>query len=197
MPLRIAKVNARDQKAVDDAHEMLQQMDHNFSAVFDEGTEIQLVENAKGDAFNVYDLRIDRANSELSKLVIGQTMTIEDGSSLSQSETHLKVFQNLVESDCDMVCDMVNNQLLSRMVADGFPVKGLRFDWDYSIDYTPEQQVAIETMIADRYDVAPAYFTEKYAIPVGPRRQSGSAPVLVKKNNIPDASPMCASAFFD
>ena len=29
-------------------------------------------------------------------------MTIEDGSSLSQSETHLEVFQNLVESDCDM-----------------------------------------------------------------------------------------------
>lgn len=197
MPLRIAKVNARDQKAVDDAHEMLRQMGHNFSAVFDEGTEIQLVENAKGDAFNVYDRRIDRANSELSKLVIGQTMTIEDGSSLSQSETHLKVFQNLVESDCDMVRDMVNNRLIPRMVADGFPVKGLRFDWDYSIDYTPEQQVAIETMIADRYDVAPEYFTEKYAIPVGPRRQSGSAPVLVKRTNVPDASPTCASAFFD
>lgn len=183
MPLRIAKVNARDQKAVDDAHEMLQQMGHNFSAVFDEGTEIQLVENAKGDAFNVYDRRIDRANSELSKLVIGQTMTIEDGSSLSQSETHLKVFQNLVEADCDMIRDMINNQLLPRMVADGFPVKGLRFDWDYSIDYTPEQQVAIETMIADRYDIDPEYFIEKYSIPVGERRPSGSAPTLAKGNS--------------
>ena len=101
-------------------------------------------------------------------------MTIEDGSSLSQSETHLKVFQNLVESDCDMIRDMVNNQLLPRMVADGFPVANLRFDWDYSVDYTPEQQVAFETMIADRYDVAPEYFAEKYAIPVGPRRDSNN-----------------------
>lgn len=180
MPLRIAKVNARDQKAVDDAHEMLQQMAHNFSAVLDEGTDIQLVENAKGDAFNVYDRRIDRANSELSKLVIGQTMTIEDGSSLSQSETHLKVFQNLVEADCDMIRDMVNNQLIPRMVADGFPVKGLRFDWDYSIDYTPEQQIAIEALIADRYDITPEYFAEKYNIPVGQRRSPTSTPVLTK-----------------
>ena len=202
MPLRIAKVNARDQQAVDNAHDMLQRMGHNFSAVFDEGTEIQLVENAKGDAFNVYDRRIDRANSELSKLVIGQTMTIEDGSSLSQSETHLKVFQNLVEADCDMIRDMVNNQLLPRMIADGFPVKGLRFDWDYSIDYTPEQQVAIETMIADRYDIEPEYFAEKYAIPVGNRRQSGSTPILAKGNIVPRDNPSpkfgCAPrTFFD
>lgn len=193
MPLRIAKVNARDQKAVDDAHEMLRQMGHNFSAVFDEGTEIQLVENAKGDAFNVYDRRIDRANSELSKLVIGQTMTIEDGSSLSQSQTHLEVFKNLVDEDCDMIRDMVNGQLLPRMVADGFPVEGLRFDWDYSIDYTPEQQVAIETMIADRYDIDPEYFTEKYSIPVGERRSSASAPTLAKRNIVSGDSP----AFFD
>lgn len=30
-------------------------------------------------------------------------MTIEDGSSLSQSKTHLEVFENLVESDCTML----------------------------------------------------------------------------------------------
>ena len=191
MPLRIAKVNARDQKAIDDAHSMLQQMGHNFSAVFDEGTEIQLVENSKGDAFNVYDRRIDRANSEMSKLVIGQTMTIEDGSSLSQSETHLKVFQNLVESDCDLIRDVVNNQLLPRMVADGFPVANLRFDWDYSVDYTPEQQVAFETMIADRYDVNPEYFAEKYAIPVGPRRNSNP---LSDSNDLKRPNP---HSFFD
>lgn len=120
---------------------------------------------ARGDAFNVYDKRIDRANSELSKLIIGQTMTIEDGSSLSQSETHLEVFQNLVESDCDMLRDIVNNQLIPRMVRHGFPVKGLRFDWDYSIDYTPEQQKAYEEMVLQHYKVKPQYFEEKYGIP--------------------------------
>ena len=73
-----------------------------------------MVESTKGDAFNVYDKRVDRANSELSKLIIGQTMTIEDGSSLSQSQTHLEVFQNLVESDADMLADLVNNQLIPR-----------------------------------------------------------------------------------
>ncbi|WP_417180585.1 phage portal protein family protein, partial [Alistipes putredinis] len=140
--------------------------------VFQEGTEIEVVESTKGDAFNVYDKRVDRANSELSKLIIGQTMTIEDGSSLSQSKTHLEIFQNLVESDCDKLRDIVNNQLIPRMIRHGFPLKGLRFDWDYSADYTPEQQVAYETMIADRYEVDPEYFAEKYNMPVGQRRNA-------------------------
>ena len=99
-------------------------------------------------------------------------MTIEDGSSLSQSETHLEVFENLVESDCTMLRDIVNNQLIPRMVKHGFPIKGLRFEWDDAVDYTPEQQVAYETMIADRYEVDPTYFAEKYSMPVGERRNA-------------------------
>lgn len=99
-------------------------------------------------------------------------MTIEDGSSLSQSQTHLQVFQNLIEEDAGMLRDIINNQLIPRMAKHGFPVKGLRFDWDDSVDYTPEQQVAYETMIADRYDVDPKYFAEKYSMPVGERRNN-------------------------
>ena len=142
------------------------------TAVMPLDTELEFIESTRGDAYNVYNQRVDRANSELSKLIIGQTMTIEDGSSLSQSQTHLQVFQNLVEADADMLRDVINNQLLPRMVAHGFPLKGCRFDWDYSVDFTPEQQVAYETMVADRYEVDPSYFAEKYSMPVGERRNS-------------------------
>ena len=165
MPMRIARTTSRDQKEIERLDRMLRESGMNLTMVAGMDTEIEFVESTKGDAFNVYDKRIDRANSELSKLVIGQTMTIEDGSSLSQSETHLEVFENLVERDCDMVRDIINNQLLPRMVHHGFPLKGLRFDWDYSIDYTPEQQKAFEEMVLQHYKVKPQYFEEKYGIP--------------------------------
>ena len=164
--MRIARTTSRDLKEIDRLDKMLREAGTALSMVAGMETEIEFVESGKGDAFNVYDKRIDRANSELSKLIIGQTMTIEDGSSLSQSETHLEVFQNLVESDCDMLRDIVNNQLIPRMVRHGFPVKGLRFDWDYSIDYTPEQQKAYEEMVLQHYKVKPQYFEEKIRYPV-------------------------------
>lgn len=175
MPMRIAKTASRDSKEIERLYRMLVDAGASQMAVMPLDTELEFIESTRDDAYNVYNQRVDRANSELSKLIIGQTMTIEDGSSLSQSQTHLQVFQNLVEEDADMLRDIVNNQLLPRMVSHGFPLQGLRFDWDYSVDYTPEQQVAYETMVADRYEVDPAYFAEKYSMPVGQRRNLSPA----------------------
>lgn len=166
MPIRIGKTSTRDPKEVDRMESMLREMGAAPWGLFDENTDVEIKETTRGDAFNVYDKRIDRANSEISKGVIGQTMTIEDGSSLSQSETHLAVFNNIVDSDADTLCDLVNDELLPRMLAHGFPVQGVRFKWDESIDYTPEEQIEYETMIADRFEVDPQYFIDKYNMPI-------------------------------
>lgn len=182
MPMRIAKTSSRDPKVLNRLNDMLVQAGASQTAVMPLDTELEFIESTRGDAYNVYNQRVDRANSELSKLIIGQTMTIEDGSSLSQSQTHLQVFQNLIEEDADMLRDVVNNQLIPRMVKHGFPLKGLRFDWDNSIDYTPEQQVAYETMVADRYEVDPSYFAEKYSMPVGERRNN-TMPIMDDNND--------------
>lgn len=187
MPMRIARTTTRDPKEFKKLEDLIYNAAASLGVVTSAETDIQFVESGKGDAFNVYDKRIDRANSELSKLIIGQTMTIEDGSSLSQSQTHLQVFENLVESDRDMIRDIVNNQLLPKMVLHGFPVKGLRFEWDDAVDYTPEQQVAYETMIADRYEVDPSYFADKYGMPVGERRNAMALPA-VKDNTDNDSA---------
>ena len=150
-------------------------------------TEIEFKESNRGDSFNVYDKRIDRCNSELSKLIIGQTMTIEDGSSLSQSQTHMEVFQNIIQSDMDLLRDTINAALIPRMVAHGFPLKGAVFEWDYSIDYTPEQQVSFEQLACQYFNVDPKYFNEKYGIPCTER----------KDNGLPMQPNMGKSGFFD
>lgn len=202
MPMRIARTTSRDKKEIDRLDRMLREAGASLSMVAGQDTEIEFVESGKGDAYNVYDKRIDRANSELSKLVIGQTMTIEDGSSLSQSETHLEVFQNLVESDCDMLRDIVNNQLIPRMARHGFPVKGLRFEWDDAVDYTPEQQKAYEEMVLQHYKVKPQYFQDKYGMPC--EEKPGPA-ILPADDDDPDGKkpgnkkqqPKTLSRFFD
>ena len=195
MPMRIAHTTTRDDKELAKMEKMLDDMGAAMWGMFQEGTEIDVVESTKGDAFNVYDKRVDRANSELSKLIIGQTMTIEDGSSLSQSETHLEVFENIIDADCDMLRDIINEQLVPRMIRHGFPLKGLHFEWDDSVDYTPEQQKAFEEMLLNHYEVDGKYFMDKYGIPVGERRQLP----IIDHNATPDKDGNQSSAqpFFD
>lgn len=206
MPMRIARTTTRDRNELNKMENTMQKFGTAGYAILQQGTEIEVVESTKGDAFNVYDKRIDRSNSELSKLVIGQTMTIEDGSSLSQSQTHLEVFKNIVEADCDLIRDMANNQLLPRMIQHGFPLQGYHFEWDYSTDYTPEQQKAYEEMVLNNYEVEPAYFQEKYNMPVTKRKEtvpgsslSAKRPLLPSSLQaaVPPQSSPSSTPFFD
>jgi hypothetical protein len=122
--------------------------------------------------FHLYDRRIERANSEISKGILGQTMTIDNGSSLSQSEVHLQVLQNLVSADADFLRDLINNRLLPFMAMHGFPVAGYRFDWDEAVEYKPEEMRAIEQMLLTAgYEINPQYFIDKYNIDITGRRE--------------------------
>ena len=197
MPMRIAHTTTRDDKELAKMEKMMAEMGTEGWGLFQEGTDIEVVESTKGDAFNVYDKRIDRANSELSKLVIGQTMTIEDGSSLSQSETHLEVFQNIIDSDCAMLRDVINTQLIPRMIRHGFPLQGLHFEWDDSVDYSPEQQKAYEEMILNNFEVDGSYFTDKYNIPVGERRSQYQVDRPGESKDPKDPNKKTLSRFFD
>ena len=124
MPIRIARTTSADEKERSKLESMLAKMGAAFYGVFAEGTEIEIKESSRGDAYNVYDKRIERANSEMSKGTLNQTMTIDSGSSLSQSEVHLEVFEDVVEADRKMLRNVVNNKLIPFMIRHGFPLDG-------------------------------------------------------------------------
>lgn len=172
MPIRIARTASTDEKERSKLENMLSKMGAAFYGVFAEGTEIEIKESSRGDAYNVYDKRIDRANSEMSKGILNQTMTIDSGSSLSQSEVHLEVFEDVVEQDRKMLRNVVNNKLIPFMLRHGFPVEGMTFEWNDAIEYTPEQTRQVEQMlIQGGYEISPEYFSEKYGIEITGKRE--------------------------
>ena len=126
--------------------------------VVPEGTTIDIKESSRGDAYNVYDKRIDRANSEMSKGVVGQTMTVDDGSSKSQSETHLEVFENLCAADAKLIAYVINDDLIPKMIRLGFPLAGLTFKWDDAATYSPAEQRELERMLLAVLRHRPAVF---------------------------------------
>jgi hypothetical protein len=177
IPFRVGKTTSRDAKEQSRIEKMLGSMGAAGWALFPEGTDIEIKESTRGDAYNVFDKRIDRANSELSKGVLTETMTTENGSSLSQSEVHLEVLKNLISKDADNLRDIINFQLIPKMIKHGFPLQGYRFDWYEGIDFTPEQQVAYERLLLENYEVDPQYFIDKYNVPIIGKREA--APVVV------------------
>jgi phage gp29-like protein len=72
-----------------------------------EGMQIELIEAARSGTQD-YTALYDRMNEAISKVNIGQTMTTDDGSSRSQSETHMEVRQDFVKADADLICESFN-----------------------------------------------------------------------------------------
>jgi len=63
-------------------------------------------------------------DDQMTKLVLGQTMTTDDGSSRSQSETHERVQETLFEGDSKMVIDVLNYDFTEVLPMYGIPGGG-------------------------------------------------------------------------
>ena len=175
-PMRVARTNTTDEKERSRIERSLDSMGAAFWALFPEGTDIEIKESSRGDAYNVYDKRVDRCNSELSKGTLMQTMTIDSGSSLSQSETHLEIFEDVIAADARMVACIVNHRLLPLMARHGFPVKGLSFEWDNAATFSPAEQREMERVLLEYYEIDPQYFIDKYNVNITGIRQAKTQP---------------------
>ncbi len=175
MPMRVGTTTSQNPADRKQIEVMLEEMGAAGWALFPEGTTIDIKESTRGDAYNVYDKRIDRANSEISKGVLGQTMTIDNGSSHSQSETHLEVFENICAADAKLIKYLINDSLFPKMIRHGFDLAGRTFDWDDAATYSPAEQRELERMLLQYFDIDPVYFVDKYKIPItGVKQASGS-----------------------
>ncbi|HLO92428.1 MAG TPA: DUF935 family protein [Lentimicrobium sp.] len=166
MPIRVGKTTSRDPKDHEKVQDMLEKMGAAAWGLFPEGTSIEVIGSQQRDAFKVYDQRIIRANSEISKAILGQTMTMDNGSSRAQALVHEDVADDIAEDDRDFIRDVVNDDLFPFLIKHGWPLKGFKFDWDDAHEYSPEEMKDIEEMLLKYYDVEPEYFIDKYGVKI-------------------------------
>lgn len=90
------------------------------AVVVPEGVLVEYVEAARSDGgdFGVF---CDRMDAAISKVILGQTMTTDDGSSLSQSKTHLSVRDQILKADADALCESFNAQVVDWLCDWNFP----------------------------------------------------------------------------
>jgi hypothetical protein len=124
LPLRIVKTNTMDDKMVEKIEQSMEQMTTGFWAIIGLNDQIELKEPNRPDAYQVYDKFIQRMTDEMSKLILGQTMTVDSGSSRAQAQVHRKVLETIIEADKLLIEHVINDQL--------FPLlgwTGYRFRW--------------------------------------------------------------------
>lgn len=182
IPILYAKVDSRDKDERAKASAMLRNLGSNAWALFGTGVTIEKVETSTGDAFEVFDRRISRADEQISLALAGQTMSFTDGSSLSQAEVHERGFREIKDKMARDLAANVNTRLIPAMRLNGFPLQNCRFEWDDTYRYSPEEMLKVESMLLQYYDIKPDYFTNKYHVDIEGRK--AAMPGLTDKGKL-------------
>ena len=119
--------------------DMLEDMVQDAIAVIPDDSSVEIQEANKSSSAEIYEKLIDKMNSEISKAILGQTLTTEIGStgSYAAANTHMAVRQDIIDSDKKLV-ESVINQLIR---------------WIYEINFSNEEIPVFEMYAPEEVDL--------------------------------------------
>ena len=117
MPLRVGKYNpgasATDKRTLLKA---VASIANDAAAIIPAGMDIEFHEVNGANGAAVFGGLLDYIDKQISKLVVGQTMTSDDGSSLGQAKVHNEVRLDILRADCKQLAITINRDLIRPFV---------------------------------------------------------------------------------
>ena len=138
-PIRLGKYSRKATKDdIKTLRRVVASIGADFGAVIPEGATIEIIESkTSGENSDAYQKMATWIDKQISKLVLGQTMTTDDGSSRAQGEVHEEVRQDIAAADALAVADTLNSMLVVPYVDFNF---GEQERYPEIILYKPDEQ---------------------------------------------------------
>lgn len=117
MPLRVGKYNASASPA--DKRTLLKavaSIANDAAAIIPQGMDIEFHEVNGANGAAVFSGLLDYIDKQISKLIVGQTMTSDDGSSLGQAKIHNEVRLDILRADCKQLAATINRDLIKPFI---------------------------------------------------------------------------------
>lgn len=185
-PIRIGKTDSTDQQSVDNMEGMLRNMGVAAWGLFKTDDIIELVESSHTDAYEVFDKMVERCNSEIAKLILGQTGSTDEKSFVGAAEVHERMLQNVGYRIKQLIYSINNNQLIPMMNALGFGLDGCYIDIESEDEFSLEQKgkFDIELLKTGMYKFTPQYLKDKYGAEVMEVENSNEDATLVNYKDV-------------
>lgn len=180
VPIRIAKVASQSETVKNEVAGWLEEMGSAAYGVFPIGTEVEIKENSKADAFNVFYKKLEALDAELSKLILHQTMTTDNGSSKSQGNVHENTLAEVILADEKRLISILNDDLLPVMRANGYRIPD-GFKMKVAETKNTSEQIKIDAeflkagYILPKTYIEETYGTEIEAMPNSPQQNPTNA----------------------
>ncbi|EKE79711.1 DUF935 domain-containing protein [Idiomarina xiamenensis] len=122
MPTATAKLSPaaiKDPEQREMALDVLDAVQADSGVLIPEDFVVELLEASRSGTAD-YKALEEGMNRAISKIILSQTMTTDDGSSYSQAKVHGGVKADLIKSDADLICASFNTQVVDYLVSLNF-----------------------------------------------------------------------------
>ena len=178
-PIRVGKTQVRDEALRLNMENMLKNMGNASWAVTDVDDLIDVIETNRTDAYEVFDKMIERCNSEISKIILGQTGTTDEKSFTGSSEVHERIADQIGVKDAINMKFYINDMLLPMLNNLGFGFEGLRFEYDEAEQISIKDQAQIDASFAPYYKFDKKYLEQKYGFVISEDDEDENNPASV------------------
>lgn len=158
-PIRLGKYGKKATKDdINTLRRAVASIGADFGAVIPEGATIEIIESkTSSENSEAYQKMATWIDKQISKLVLGQTMTTDDGSSRAQGQVHEEVRQDIANADSIAVADTLNSCLVVPYINLNF---GEQERYPEIVLYKPDER-NIEQVVSAIEKLAPHGLTVK------------------------------------
>jgi len=169
-PIRYLKTNVLDAATKASGIDMMEQMGSSSWAVIDTNDELVITEQSRSDAFRVFDEMINRVNSEISKLFLGQTGTTDEKSFVGSAEVQERTLDTYGEADVHFIESILNDKLVPfaknlgvNLVEDGGRIVTTE---DEELTTKEKSVILIDLLKTGKYHADPEYIKNNFGVEV-------------------------------
>lgn len=184
VPTRIGKTSARDEESRKNMENFLKDMGTAAYGVFDLDDIVELIESRSQDAYQVFDMMIARCNSEISKLILGQTGTMDEKSFVGSAEVMERVLANYSEFDETFITGVMNYQLIPLLESHGIMFNGCTITCEEDEEMSLPEAIKIDDVLLKYYDIDPLDIEKKYGTKVKKKAEPKDPGVMKVKNSL-------------
>lgn len=109
---KMSQAGIQDPRTRKQALEALASIQADSGVLIPEGIEIELLEAARSGAAD-YESLSRAMDAAISKIILSQTMTTDNGSSKAQAEVHQDVKNEVIKADADLICQTFNQSAVT------------------------------------------------------------------------------------
>ena len=165
MPFRVAKYDGYDEKTRTDLESALKAAGSAAYIVIPKEADLNFIQNNTQGSAILYDMLVDSCNKEMSKLILGQTMTTEASGAYAQAKVHQEVEQEIHFADKLFVKNVLNDKLIPLLQIHGFNVSNGKFVFQEKENIDKKTRLEMDLKLAERIKIDDQYFYETYNIP--------------------------------